>query len=137
MAYYDVDPGDETHRYGDYIEAPHDEATYGYEPGDFVALAADGTLVPAGHADSTGGVLGVLYTLPPLNNRNRDVYTVDQDAPAGVKVQGTVLAAVATGTTPGPLTITESDGTTTSEAGFVTKEPVTIDGSDYSEVLLR
>lgn len=136
MAYYDVDPGDETRRYGDYIPAEHDEATHGYEPGDFVSLNDDGVLVPVDHADANG-VLGVLYTLPPLNNRNRDVYSVDQDKPAGVKVQGTVLAHVDAATSQGPLTLTDSAAANVDTGFYVTEEPVEIDGEYYTEVLLR
>jgi len=92
--YKDVEAGDETHRYGDYIPYPH--GTSGGEPvteiGDLVTIDG-GTL--AKFSEDGGDVLfGVHYTSKYLDGAaggpDRD-RPVDTDTPATVKTAGTAV----------------------------------------------
>lgn len=57
MAFEDLDPGDETHRYADYIYGDAGADVYS---GDAVTLAADGTYAPVA-ANGSDQVAGIAY----------------------------------------------------------------------------
>jgi hypothetical protein len=151
MGLEDVDPGDETHRYGDYVYLSHDEQAGGTsapEEGDAVSLDGSGNLKQAEQGDD---VVGVLYTYPYYGDSSGSGPQIDQNQPATVKVQGSVKARVDPGVTPGdalgaPDEAAEAEkgelglasDTNGSDQGFrALSGTVTEDGQEYADVLLR
>lgn len=153
MGLEDVDPGDEMNRYGDYVYLEHDEQAGGaYAPveGDAVSLDANGVLKKAEEGEN---VIGILYTYPYFGDSGGSAGgdTIDQDQPATVKTQGTVkahvTANVSAGSALGAPDVTngaaagelDDDGqTNTDDQGFeALSDPVTEDGEEYANVLLR
>lgn len=149
MAVEDVDPGDETHRYGDRVPLPHDEESGGVnapEPGEAVALDGNGNIKQAEQGDN---IVGVLKTYPYYgDSQNRQI---DQDQPATVKLQGSLKANVKAGVTAGTElgAPDEANGAAKGELGpasdtntegqhFVALgDAFTEDGDEYAEVMLR
>jgi hypothetical protein len=126
--YKDVEAGDETHRYGDYIPYPH--GTSGGEPdteiGDLVTI--DGGNL-AKFSSSDGDVLlGVHYTSKYLDGAaggpDRD-RTVDTDAPATVKTAGTAVVRLEDGQFATDVSTDVSVGQTlgANGGGLVLREP--------------
>ena len=128
-----LDPGDETHRHGDYI--PVESINSAVEPGMPVFYNSSGNVAAI---DSGDGYLGVYYEhgRPQADNGT-------------VKTQGTVKAYVQSGTSQGDKLGSPDTGATTPEDGsaFGTSDDQDVialedaeeddDGNYVAEVLLR
>jgi hypothetical protein len=149
MAVEDVDPGDETHRNGDYVPLPHDEQAGGVKApsrGHAVAIGSDGNIKQAEEGDS---VVGVLHTYEYFGDSPNE--QIAQNTPATVKTRGTVKARVDPGVVAGDALGSpdeSADGekgelglagdTNSGDQGFrALSDAATEDGQEYAEVLLR
>lgn len=149
---HDVDPGDETRRYGDHVGLPHDQDSGGTNDvaeGEVVAVDGSGNIAQA-DANGDGSAIGVLQEYQYYGDSSGSGPQIKQDRDALVGLQGTyrvrVDSAVVAGdylTTPdtsatGTAGVLDSDNADDS-SNFVALTDAVDDGSGnyYAEVLVR
>jgi hypothetical protein len=139
MGVEDIDPGDETHRHGDYVKAQHNftDLASAPEEGDAMTIDASGNAVQAEAGDP---IVGMLCTVPEYETPDGPI--LKEDGYVTLKARGSakarVDAAVDGGVNLGTAAADAGAFGTNEEQGYVTLgESFTEDGTEYVDLLLR